>query len=104
MAGLCATSCYTRASVILGVTGLLADIVAIAAPSWMHAENQHGSSHSGLWTVCIMDICDQFRHHQLYGKFFFSKNSIFFFIFRFQRALIMNGMIEIVLFYFPNSN
>ena len=58
----------SQAVLVAGVCSMIIHLAALVSSYWQHRSNAYGSSHSGLWSVCILGRCDSFSHHQVYGK------------------------------------
>ena len=61
-------SVYTNVAGVLMLLATLVNMVAVATPYWEYVVNDMGESHSGLWWVCFMGMCDQFIKHPLFSK------------------------------------
>ena len=67
MAGLKSASVCARVAALLMLFALATNLTAAVSPYWMEAHNELGSSHSGLFRVCILGKCDDFIRHSLKG-------------------------------------
>ena len=59
----------SRAAFILILVSLVLNIIAFVSPYWMLVVDAMGTSYSGLWTVCIFQVCGDFLHHSMFRKY-----------------------------------
>ena len=59
----------SRAAFILILGSLILNIIAFVSPYWMLVVDALGTSYSGLWTVCIFQVCGDFLHHSMFCKY-----------------------------------
>ena len=64
-----ATSLPTKIGCTLFFVGFLMHMASMISPYWEFAQNESGSSHSGLWKVCIFEKCGFFIYHNLWGEY-----------------------------------
>lgn len=62
-------SWFSRTAIFLSLISLILNIISFVSPYWMFVEDALGTSYSGLWTVCIFEVCGDFLHHSMFGKF-----------------------------------
>ena len=58
----------SRIAIILTFLSFVLNTIAFVTPYWMLVEDALGTSYSGLWTVCIFEVCGDFLHHQMFCK------------------------------------
>ena len=62
----------SRAAFILILVSLVLNIIAFVSPYWMLVVDALGTSYSGLWTVCIFQVCGDFLHHSMFCEYYSS--------------------------------
>ncbi len=62
-------SWFSRALLILTLVSFAINVVAFVSPFWMLVDDALGRSYSGLWTVCIFEVCGDFIHHSMFSTY-----------------------------------